>query len=312
MSPETYGLVIAGSILLGLLALAAFAFLAYDAQASRRVRRRLGIGGASEDFEAAGEQKLLQDFARGGKSLERFVDKEGETPLLLAQAGWRGTRARLLFYAFQGLAPIVLVLAVFAGWAIGGRLFKPPTLYLMIFAAFALSFLLPRWVLRTAAGNRQRRIKREVPLFVHLLVLLFEAGLSTRQALSSLVREGRGVLPELGREFEAVVRQFDTGADTGDALRQLGDTLVVDDLSNILGVLRQIDRYGGEVREPLLDVMKLLEERRGLDLRERVNLISGRMTIVMVLFFFPALLIFVAGPATLAIVRALGRVAGGQ
>ncbi len=46
-----------------------------------------------------------------------------------------------------------------------------------------------------------------------------------------------------------------------------------------------------------------------MDLRERVNLISGRMTVVMVLFFFPALIIFVAGPSWVSLIRALSGVA---
>jgi len=182
------------------------------------------------------------------------------------------------------------------------------TLYLilLIFAGGALSFLVPRWVLRGAAERRCNRIKLEIPLFIHLLVLLFEAGLSSRQAFASLIREGRGVLPELGREFELVLRQLEAGADTGEVLKNLGDAMAVGDLTTVLGVLRQVDRYGGEVREPLLETLKILEERRGLDLREKVNILSGRMTVVMVLFFFPALLIFVAGPAFVSILKVLG------
>jgi tight adherence protein C len=39
---------------------------------------------------------------------------------------------------------------------------------------------------------------------------------------------------------------------------------------------------------------------------------AGRMTVVMVLFFFPALLILVAGPAVLSILRAMAQVGGGS
>ncbi|MGH8562494.1 MAG: type II secretion system F family protein, partial [Nevskiales bacterium] len=77
----------------------------------------------------------------------------------------------------------------------------------------------------------------------------------------------------------------------------------------VLGVLRQVERYGGEVREPLLSALAVMEERRSLDLRERVNLLAGRMTVVMVLFFFPALMLCVAGPAFSSIFRALRQVA---
>ena len=41
-------------------------------------------------------------------------------------------------------------------------------------------------------------------------------------------------------------------------------------------------------------------------MREKVGIISGRMTLVMVLFFFPALLIFSAGPAVMSFVHAFG------
>ena len=138
--------------------------------------------------------------------------------------------------------------------------------------------------------------------------MLFDAGLSTRQAFASLVRDSRGVLPELGREFEILLRQIEAGSDMSESLKNLGDMLGVPDLVSVLGVLRQVDRYGGEIRQPLMEVLSVLEERRTLDAREKVNLISGRMTVVMVLFFFPALMIFVAGPAFSSIIKALGDV----
>jgi tight adherence protein C len=313
MSPTTFGVIVAAAIFLGIGALALFLIVAFDAQTARRLQRRLGVGGAVDDgFDAAADNRgLLQGMAQRGQKLERFVDKEGETARLLMQAGWRDAQSRLLFNAFQGVLPIVLAAGLFLMWAfIGGKYFQSPYIFMWMFVAFALAILIPRRVLRSAAAARQKVIKREVPLFAHLLVLLFEAGLSTRQALSTLVREGGGVLPQLGREFDSVVRQFDSGADTGTVLRELGEALAVDDLSNILSVLRQVDRYGGEVREPLLDMLKLLEERHSLEMRERVSILSGRMTVVMVLFFFPALIIFCVGPAVTSLASGLASVAG--
>jgi tight adherence protein C len=170
---------------------------------------------------------------------------------------------------------------------------------------FAIGVLAPRFVLRYAASERQQRIRAEVPLFINIMVLLLEAGLTTRQALQSLVRDGEGVLRELAAEFRLALRQVEAGGDLGEVLQSMTRTHDVRELSAVLGVLRQIERYGGEVREPLLAALATVEEGRGLALRERVNLLSGRMTILMVLFFFPALLICVAGPAFVAIFKAL-------
>ena len=124
------------------------------------------------------------------------------------------------------------------------------------------------------------------------------------------MREGRGTLPELNRELAVVIRQLEAGADSAEVLRNLEEALEVSELSNVLAVLRQVDRYGGEVRGPLLEALEVLEERRSMTMREKVNHISGRMTVVMVLFFFPALLVFVAGPAFVSIMKVLGDVGG--
>ncbi|ROH92983.1 type II secretion system F family protein [Stagnimonas aquatica] len=310
MNAVAFGVVVAIAIVLAAITLSLLFVLGVRTRQDSRLKRRvLGQDAPAEDFEEATANPAVQGLARTGKSVEQWVDKEGETPRLLAQAGWRGADRRLVFYVFQAVLPLLMVLLLVALWTLG----KTPGLSILLYAfvLFSLSFLVPRWVLRSAANARRQRIAREVPLLLHLLVLLFEAGLSIRQAFASIVRDGGGVLPELGSEFELVIRQLEAGAETADVLKNLGEAMSVDDLTGVLAVLRQVDRYGGEVRGPLLEAMSLIEERRGLELREKVNLISGRMTVIMVLFFFPALLIFVAGPAVVSLMKALGAVSGG-
>ena len=310
MNAIGFGVVVAVAIVLAAVTLLLLFVLGMRTRQDSRLKRRvLGQDAPVEDFEEATANPAVQGLARTGKSVEQWVDKDGETPRLLAQAGWRGSERRLIFYVFQALMPLLVVLVLGALWMLGKA--SGAGLVLYAFVLFSLSFLIPRWVLRSAANARRVRIAREVPLLLHLLVLLFEAGLSIRQAFSSIVRDGGGVLPELGAEFELVLRQLEAGAETSDVLKNLGEAMAVDDLTGVLAVLRQVDRYGGEVRGPLLETMSLIEERRGLELREKVNLISGRMTVVMVLFFFPALLIFVAGPAVVSLMKALGAVSGG-
>jgi len=308
MSPQVFAALVAGGILVAVLAILAVIFVTVFSRNERVLKRRLSPEAAPVDELEQKDRPLLQAMVRGGKNLEAMVDDEGESARLLLQAGWRSASARIAWYTFQTVLPLVLAGLVLAFWLLGPEHKKLMYTALAVFAAAALSFLVPRWVLRGAASSRQDRVKREVPLFIHLLAMLFDAGLSTRQAFASLVRDSRGVLPELGREFEILLRQIEAGSDMSESLKNLGDMLGVPDLVSVLGVLRQVDRYGGEIRQPLMEVLSVLEERRTLDAREKVNLISGRMTVVMVLFFFPALMIFVAGPAFSSIIKALGDV----
>lgn len=312
MSPVLLTILIGLTAIIVIGAVLALIMLVMREREKGKLERRITPTAQERDeFSAGGDKAVLQRLARRGKAIEGWVDSENESAKLMLQAGWRSAEARLFWYIFQGALPIAMLVGLLIFWFVGPANFKTAiNMLLLVFAGAALSFLAPRWILRSVAEGRRDRIKAEVPLFIHLLVLLFEAGLSNRQAFASLVREGRGVLPELGREFEVVLRQLDAGADTGAVLKSFSDVMDIGDLTTVIGVLRQIDRYGGEVREPLLETLKLLEERRSLDMRERVNIMSGRMTVVMVLFFFPALLIFVAGPAFLSIIKVLGQVSG--
>jgi len=301
MSADSYATFLAGAVFFLLLAVGAVAILVLYTRSERHMRRRLDSSDAvaADDFD--GERPLLQGMARQGKAIEKLMETQGETGRLLTQAGWRDTQSRMTYYAFQFILPVVMAaLAIGGGVFSSNKIFDPPILYVVVFGAVVLGILLPLRVLGMIAAARRKRIQREVPLFVHLLVLLFDAGLSTRQAFANLVREGG--------EVQLVLRQIEAGGDISEVLRHLGETLEVGDLTTILGVLRQVDRYGGEIREPLLDTLKVIEERRGLDMRELVNVTSGRMTVVMVLFFFPALLIFSAGPAVLSFLHAFGGV----
>jgi tight adherence protein C len=68
-------------------------------------------------------------------------------------------------------------------------------------------------------------------------------------------------------------------------------------------MLRQIERFGGDVAQPLRDFASRLQEKRQMALRERVGKLNVKMTAVMTLTMLPALLLITAGPAVLALLR---------
>jgi len=312
MSPALFAGLVSLTLVFAALTLGAMVWWAMSASRKRQLQRRLlPDADTTDDFGLGNANPVLQGIASRGRAIENVLDSQGTGAKVMIQAGWRSARSRLIFYVFQGLTPLLLIAAVFAFWTIAPAKLtaKPMLLGLFLLAGLMLGLLLPSMIRGRLAKARQKRIRYEVPLFIHVLVLLFESGLSTRQAFSSLVREGRGVLRELGIEVEVLLRQLEAGADMSDALTKLAETLDVADLTTVLQLLRQVDRYGGEIKEPLLDTLEVIEDRREMDLRERVNLISGRMTVVMVLFFFPALIIFVAGPSWVSLIRALSAMA---
>ena len=80
----------------------------------------------------------------------------------------------------------------------------------------------------------------------------------------------------------------------------------MDDLTDCFTILVQLIYQGGGAMASLLSLKELLDDRRMTSLQERVSKMSAKMSVVMMLFLFPALLIVLAGPGFVAIIQALG------
>lgn len=300
-----FPLVMAVAVAAGVLGAGLLLLLSLNYLRDARLRRRY-LGQHAESAEQQVRERWLGQMAAGGERMDQLLKDPGETRMLLAQAGWRDAQSRAGFYAFQLLLPLIaaaVALILFAGL---GWFDNPLRGLLSMAAVVILAILLPRYLLRSKAKKRREKLRDEVPLFINLLVLLFEAGVNLRQALHSLVRDSGETMPTLTDELAPILRQIESGADADELLRETGKLLAIDDLETVFGILRQVERYGGEIREPLLEVLDTLQTRRAMELREMVNVMSGKMTVVLVVCFFPPLLVFIAGPALISIMQALG------
>lgn len=239
-----------------------------------------------------------------GGWLERLTDHK-EIAGLLLQAGWRDPRMSSVVMALRlgaaGLAPVLVALI----WSAGLISMGPILGISYLFGAMAAGYLIPYYGLKKLAQARRQRIARQTRTMTQLLILVLDAGLSTRQALALIAHEARSSVADLASELRTALRQIESGGDQGDVLKDMANVLQVDDLATIIDVLRQVDQYGGAVKVPLQEALEWMEEHRRLAVRERVSRLSGHMTIVMVVFFLPALLIFIGGPAFLAVMQAL-------
>lgn len=277
-----------------------------------RIRRRLSgvMDSATEDRPRSLRLFDLLVKSLGASRLRKMPKGTGhvELAVLLPRAGWYRREDRVVFYIVSLLLPaIVVILSLVYGLnahAAGARMIG------LTFIGATFAFLLPRFGLRYMAAQRQRRVAREVPVLLRLLNVLFEASLSLEHALS-VVRDQAGELfPALGKEIDLFLQRVSAGADRVAALEQTATTLDVPELTDAVSVLTQAAQLGGGIKQSLARLAQTIEERDETTLRETIGRLSAKMTIVMVVFLFPALFIFLAGPGLLAVGHALGAVSG--
>ena len=240
----------------------------------------------------------------GGSTLaQRSVSLDHETQVLLNRVGWRKANQRSLFAAFQIGLPIVLLGLTLLGQQI---LFPhaDPAWIAPLFA-LGIGYLLPKRVLAAAAKHRQQAIAKEISTFIPLLRILFESGMAVEQSLRVLGNEAQRLLPHLTHELRLILARVDSGLELGEELGKTARVLEVDEFTDTCIILQQLIQQGGGAMKSLLALKQLLDDRRLTRLQEYISKMSAKMSVVMMVFLFPALLIVLGGPAFIGIARAL-------
>lgn len=285
-----------------LLLLAALALVAGQLLEHRRRDRRV----ADRLQGRMGGDARLGTLMRqlGGSTLaQRSVSLDQETQVLLNRVGWRKANQRSLFAAFQIGLPIVLLGLTLLGQQI---LFPhaDPAWIAPLFA-LGIGYLLPKRVLAAAAKHRQQAIAKEVSTFIPLLRILFESGMAVEQSLRVLGNEAQRLLPHLTHELRLILARVDSGLELGEELGKTARVLEVDEFTDTCIILQQLIQQGGGAMKSLLALKQLLDDRRLTRLQEYISKMSAKMSVVMMVFLFPALLIVLGGPAFIGIARAL-------
>ncbi|WP_207401603.1 type II secretion system F family protein [Phytopseudomonas dryadis] len=268
-----------------------------DIRARRQFSQRLGTD------SRVSSSSMLRGI--GGSSLgRRTLSMDGETLLLLNRLGWRKRSQQSLFSAIQLGTPLLLLLLVLIIQALLHE--APNPAWLAPAFALGIGYLIPKRVLAKAAKSRQEQLAQEVTTFIPLLRILFDVGMTVEQALRVLSKESQKILPQMTGELRQVLLRVDAGLELGRELRDLAALLEVDEITDCFVILEQLITQGGGAMASLLSLKELIDDRRLTAIEERVSKLSGKMSVAMMVFLFPALLIVLAGPGFIAIIGALG------
>lgn len=246
-----------------------------------------------------------KDGKPGARVLRR-VSQLKAVELDLRRAGWTTPMARRIYSMLAALAPVVGMLMGGASAVVAGN--EVDKVAALAFLGFGAGYLLPPRLLNWQVKRRLKALREEMLAVLHLLRMLFDAGLSLEHALRIISEQGRELVPHMAAELGVALVRINAGQDRADALEEMAAPLNVPELDDTVAILKQATRYGGSLRESLSRFTLLIEDRRMTSLREYVSKLSAKMTIVMIVFMFPALMLFLAGPGFLALARALVRV----
>ena len=293
-----------GVIFLLIVAAAAVAiWLAMRIAAERRlVERRLTTrGNAKEDARLLSLRfsELFDDQER----IRKHINNDSELALAMHRAGYRSATQRAMLYGVQVVLPLVAIALTGLWVLIHG--YTQNSLLIGV-SVVILSVLAPKRVINSKAEARLKLIDDELSLFIQMLRILFDAGLAVEQALRVMAKESSAILPEMVFELTPILRRAEQGLDLESELGNSAEALDHIGYTDVMVIVRQMIKQGGSARASLTKLIEVMESRRLTDLQEKVSKLTAKMTVVMVVFFFPALLILLAGPGFISIGDAMG------
>jgi tight adherence protein C len=250
--------------------------------------QRLGaLVAATRIIGKAEQERLLTALLAAGRNghgqLAALLAAKLCSALLFAPFCWLVLEWRQFFVGATTLRLVFIAGAVFLGWRC------------------------PEVVLSRLAARRRLRLETGMPDALDLLVICAEAGLSLDHAIEQVGRVLRSSSPEVAEEFTATAAEMRVSAARGEALENLAQRSGVASLRGVAAALNQSIRFGTPLAQSVRVLAHEMRAERAVRFEERAARLPVILTLPLMAFILPALLLVIGTPLALRIIDMLGR-----
>jgi len=162
---------------------------------------------------------------------------------------------------------------------------------------FLIGIVLPWIWLRDCERARKRAIRRGLPFALDLLTLAVEAGLDFTAALARIIK--RQPDTALSQELGETLRQIQMGVPRAEAMRDLSNRVVMEEIFTVTSALIQADELGASLGPILRIQADQFRIRRAQAAEKAAMEAPVKLLFPLICFFFPATFIIIFGPIML-------------
>ncbi len=141
--------------------------------------------------------------------------------------------------------------------------------------------------------KRSKKLEHEALHFFETLTLTLESGHNLEQALDITCFN---VNSELSKEFKRSLIEMKFGKTLIEALESLKLRIPSKTINNIILNITQTSVFGSNILETMHNQIDFLREKQLLEVREQINKIPYKVSIISVIFIIPLILILILGP----------------
>jgi tight adherence protein C len=229
----------------------------------------------------------------------------GKLARQLAAAGFHSKSAPDVFLGTK-VALVVLGLAIVGLLVLPTNLSTLQKFIAAISAGCLLSFV-PNLYVHSCRRARTAEIRRTLPVSTDLLEICVSSGMGLDMAWNAVAEEIRRVSPSLADEMALTNLEIQLGAPRPIAMRHMAERTGADELTSLVALLLQSDRFGTSIGDALRMFAGTMREDRTQKAEEAAEKMTVKLLFPMVLFIFPAALIVMVGPAVIMLLDGLAK-----
>lgn len=227
--------------------------------------------------------------------------KSGKLSQELVMAGFHGKTAPEVYL---GVKALMLALGMVVGLFVVMPLDKPITvkLFLGLLIGGLFAFL-PNLFVSAKRRSRTAEVRRTLPDATDLLEICVSAGMGLDTAWNSVTDEIRRVSDVLADEMALTNLEIQLGAQRHAAMRNMARRTGAAELSALVAVLVQSERFGTSVSDALRTYAQTMREERSTRAEESAEKMALKMLFPMILFIFPSVFIVLLGPVMIRLME---------
>ncbi len=278
--------------------LGAYAWFNRPKSSNERLQEMTGVANASNRPRDEAVDKIAQRLSALANPANE--DERSKLRQRMVQAGYTSRHALEWFSATRVALAVVLPLLVVPAVLTGASVVK--IVGGVVFVC-AIGYYLPAVVLTSQLQNRQKRLLKPFPDAMDLLVSSVEAGLGLDAAFRRVADEMESAAPELAKEFQLVNHEISAGVTRQEALRHLAGRTGLEEVSSLVNMLTQAERFGTSIARSLRIHSSMTRQKRMSRAEEEAAKVSPKLTVVMILFLLPCLVMMLMGPAAINVIN---------
>jgi tight adherence protein C len=287
------------------------ALLTRDPMAARAKRLRQRRDELQSNWRAARRNETRKKTARSAMHAVAHrlnllrTKTTGKAAERLASAGWRSRDALVTFMVAKLCLPFVFGASAFVLVYVLDFGHIPPSLRSLVpLMAVGLGAYAPDIFIRNAIQKRQKAIQKGLPDSLDLLIICAEAGLSLDAAMTRVAGEMERSCPQVAEEFGLMAIELGFLPDRRQALMNLTKRCPLPSMRGVVNTLLQTEKYGTPLAKALRVLSAEFRNDRMMKAEEKAARLPAVLTVPMIVFILPVLMIVLVGPAALRIMDA--------